>query len=118
MAALGAHPHPNQLWQKEWRWAGGVALGSVVSLVGQATFTQLFYQDYSGEGSTLGPEGFCDQPYSFSFLSVYFYVSHFKLTVSHSVMSDSLRPRGLLDTRLPCPLLSPGVCSDSCLLSQ
>ena len=32
-------------------------------------------------------------------------------------MSNSLRPRGLLDTRLPCPLLSAGVCLNSCLLS-
>ena len=28
-------------------------------------------------------------------------------------MSDSLRPQGLQDPRLPCPSLSPGVCSDS-----
>ena len=33
-------------------------------------------------------------------------------------MSDSLRPHGLQHTRLPCPSLSPGVCSDSCPLSQ
>ena len=33
-------------------------------------------------------------------------------------MSESLRPRELQHTRLPCPLLSPGVCSDSCPLSQ
>ena len=32
-------------------------------------------------------------------------------------MSDSLRPHGLQHGRLPCPSLSPGVCSDSCLLS-
>ena len=32
-------------------------------------------------------------------------------------MSDSLRPRGLQHTRLPCPSLSPGVCSDLCPLS-
>ena len=33
-------------------------------------------------------------------------------------MSDSLWPHGLYQTRLPCPLLSPGVCSNSCLLCQ
>ena len=33
-------------------------------------------------------------------------------------MSDSLWPHGPQHTRLPCPLLSPGVCSDSCPLSQ
>ena len=35
-----------------------------------------------------------------------------------SVVSNSLRPRGLHHPRLCCPLLSPGVCSNSCLLSQ
>ena len=33
---------------------------------------------------------------------------------SHLVMSDSLQPHGLQGVRLPCPSLSPGVCSDSC----
>ena len=37
---------------------------------------------------------------------------------SHSVMSDSLQPRRLQHPRLPCPSLSPGVCSNSCPLSQ
>ena len=40
------------------------------------------------------------------------------LLFSRSVVSDSLRPHGLRHTRLPCPSLSPGVCSNSCLLSQ
>ena len=31
--------------------------------------------------------------------------------------SDSLRPHGLQHARLPCPLLSPRVCSDSCPLN-
>ena len=34
------------------------------------------------------------------------------------VMSDSLWPHGLQHTRLPCPSLSPGVCSNSCPLSR
>ena len=33
-------------------------------------------------------------------------------------MSDSLRPHGLQHARLPCPSLSPGVCINSCALSQ
>ena len=33
-------------------------------------------------------------------------------------MSDSLRPHGLQQARLPCPLPSPGVCSNSCPLSR
>ena len=40
------------------------------------------------------------------------------LMFSHSVMSNSLRPRGLQYTKLPCPSLSPRVCSNSCPLSQ
>ena len=36
---------------------------------------------------------------------------------SHSVVSDSLRPHGLQHAGLPCPLPTPGACSDSCLLS-
>ena len=35
-----------------------------------------------------------------------------------SAVSDSLRPHGLQHTRLLCPSLSPGVCSDSCPLSR
>ena len=37
---------------------------------------------------------------------------------SCSVMSDFLRPHGLQHARLPCPSLSPGAYSNSCLLSQ
>ena len=33
------------------------------------------------------------------------------------IMSDSLRPQELQHARLPCPLLSPWVCSNSCSLS-
>ena len=40
------------------------------------------------------------------------------LLFSRSVVSDSLRPHGLQHTRLPCPSLSPRVCSNSCPLSQ
>ena len=32
-------------------------------------------------------------------------------------MSDILRPHGLQQSRLPCPSLSPGACSNSCPLS-
>ena len=37
---------------------------------------------------------------------------------SHSVVSNSLPPHGLQDTRLPCPSPTPGVYSNSCPLSQ
>ena len=39
------------------------------------------------------------------------------LLFSCSAMSDSLWPNGLQHARLPCPSLSPWVCSNSCLLS-
>ena len=37
---------------------------------------------------------------------------------SRSVMSESLQAHGLQHTRLPCPSLSPGVCSNPCPLSR
>ena len=39
------------------------------------------------------------------------------LLLSHSVMSNSLQPHGLQHARLPRPLPSPRVCSNSCSLS-
>ena len=42
----------------------------------------------------------------------------FLLLFSYSVVSDSLLPHGLQHTKLPCPSLSPGVCSNSCPLNQ
>ena len=37
---------------------------------------------------------------------------------SHSVMSNSLQPHGLQHAGSPCPSLTPGLYSNSCLLSQ
>ena len=37
---------------------------------------------------------------------------------SHSVVSNSLQPHGLLHARPPCPSATPGVYSNSCPLSQ
>ena len=37
---------------------------------------------------------------------------------SHAVVSDSLQPHGLQQTRLPCPSSTPGACLNSCLLSR
>ena len=37
---------------------------------------------------------------------------------THSVVSDSLQPRGLQHTRPPCPSPTLGACSNSCPLSQ
>ena len=46
------------------------------------------------------------------------FLMHSELFFSHSVMSVSLWPQELQHTRLLCPLTTPGVCSNSCLLSQ
>ena len=52
-------------------------------------------------------------PFFLSFLPSCFLL----LLFSHQVMSSSLRLHGLQHARLPCPSLSPGVCSNSCPLS-
>ena len=46
------------------------------------------------------------------------YTHKYLLLFSCSVVSDSLQPHGLMHTSLPCPSLSPGVCLNSCPLSQ
>ena len=46
------------------------------------------------------------------------YIWGLLLLFSCSVMSDSLRPHGLQQARLPCPPLSPRVCSNPRPLSQ
>ena len=46
------------------------------------------------------------------------FISEFSLfQFSLSVVSNSLQRHGLQQTKLPCPSLSPGVCSNSCPLS-
>ena len=47
-----------------------------------------------------------------------FMVTVTELLFSHLVMSNSLWPHGLQHASLPCPSLSPGVCSNSCQLSR
>ena len=39
-------------------------------------------------------------------------------SIQYSVMSDPLQPHGLQHARLLCPSPTPGVCSNSCPLSQ
>ena len=48
----------------------------------------------------------------------YFCYSSLSLRFSHSVLSNSLQPRGLQHSRLPCPSPSPWVCSNSCPLDR
>ena len=45
-------------------------------------------------------------------VSIYISLNKNLLLLSCSVMSDYLQPRGLQHARRPCPVLSPGVCSD------
>ena len=45
------------------------------------------------------------------------YLSNFPLFFSCSVMFRSSQPHGLKQASLPCPSLSPSVCSNSCPLS-
>ena len=47
------------------------------------------------------------------YTSLSIYMSFLLLFFSHWVMSHSLWPHGLQHTKLPCPPLSPRVCSDS-----
>ena len=55
--------------------------------------------------------------YPLGLSSLILVVSH-SVLFSHSVMSDSLQPRGLQHARLPCPSPTPRVYSNSCPLSQ
>ena len=48
------------------------------------------------------------------FFGVWMIICFLLLLFSHSVVSDSLGLHGLQHTRIPCPSLSPGACSNSC----
>ena len=58
-----------------------------------------------------------DNPLSFLFILSFFFLPIALLLFSHSVVSDSLWPHGLQNTRFPCPSPSPGTSSNSCPLS-
>ena len=57
-------------------------------------------------------------PVSVLFISLCLFFSSCSVQFSCSVVSDSLQPHGLQNARLPCPLPTPGTCSNSCPLSQ
>ena len=59
-----------------------------------------------------------ESPSCTSATNIAFLITYLLLLFSHSVMSSSLWPHGRQHGRLPCPSLSPGVCPDSCSLSQ
>ena len=52
--------------------------------------------------------------YLFFFFFAFLVYLHLSVQFSCSFMSESLRPRGLQHTRLPCPSPTPGACSNSC----
>ena len=66
-------------------------------------------QNYFSSTDWLGEKTKCLSPGSSDWVGSLF---------SCSVVSNSLRAHGLQHTRLPGPLLAPGVCSNSCPLSQ
>ena len=49
---------------------------------------------------------------------IFFFLYYLLLLFSCSVMSNSLWPHGLQHAKLPCPSLSPGVCSNACPLCR
>ena len=51
-------------------------------------------------------------------MSIFFKIQFSSVQFSHSVVYDSLWPHGQQHTRLPCPLPTPGVYSNSYPLSQ
>ena len=53
-----------------------------------------------------------------STITVFKITSYLSSQFSHSVLSDSLRPHGLQQDRLPCPLPTPGAYSNPCPLSR
>ena len=66
-------------------------------------------QNYFSSTDWLGEKTKCLSPGSSDWVGSLF---------SCSVVSNSLRAHGLQHTRLPGPLLAPGVCSNSCPPSQ
>ena len=63
------------------------------------------------------------QEYTFWYVFVHLHflfcdISSASVQFSHSVVSNSLWPRRLQHTRLPCPSPTPGACSNSCSSSQ
>ena len=55
---------------------------------------------------------------AWKFLLFFFFFTQCCFVFSHSVMSSSVYPHGLQPARLPCPPLSPRVCSDPRVLSR
>ena len=67
---------------------------------------------------TLPTKGPSSQGYGFSSSHVWMWVQFSSVHFSCSAVSNSLQPHGLQHARLPCPLPTPGACSNSYPLSQ
>ena len=72
------------------------------------------YTENSGKYGTNAQQHLCSYADSL-LLRVQFLIQQGFVVVQSQVVSYSLWPHGLQHTRLPCPLISPGVCSNSCL---
>ena len=64
------------------------------------------------------PKDSCDQGRAARFLQKIHWKLCCSLTKSRLTLCDSLQPFGLQHARLPCPPLSPRVCSNSCPLTR
>ena len=97
---LGWEENP---WRRKWQ-------PTPVSLPGES----------HGRRSLIGysPWGHKESDTTEWLFTLLYFTYRFTLLFSHSVVSDSLQPYRLQHTRLPYPTLSPGIFSNSCLLSR
>ena len=65
-------------------------------------------------GSSFFVCGCLNSVFIFKFFLMFEHNIPYEVLFSHSVISNSLQPHGLQHARLPCPSLSPRVCSNSC----
>ena len=88
-------------------------------MAGMASYVWTVFIIYSVLNQLL-PAGHCESQCLLHLLAkqVFKYLFLSSVQFSHSVVSDSSRPRGLQHARLPCPSPTPGACSNSCPLSQ
>ena len=88
-------------------------------MAGMASYLWTVFIIYSVLNQLL-PAGHCESQCLLRLLAkqVFKYLFFSSVQFTHSVVSDSSRPRGLQHARLPCPSPTPGACSNSCPLSQ
>ena len=108
----------NKLWKilesKLWRWEYQTTLPVSWETWMQDKKQQLEVDVEQLTGSKLGKD-YVQAVYCHPANLTYMQSS---VQFSSVAQSDSLGPHGLQHTRLPCPLPTPGACSNSCQLSQ